>query len=146
MRGLELIMWSQGQREALTKTAPDGANTQTDTHTSGPCFYQKPNFQEDYLFTKNTKNHNFTKNIVLPNTMFSPNPCFYQKPCFCQQPKVVNGFKKNTQPLKNWLSNLNGKHYTANTYMPEGENKLWPKAKALDFGQCSKPYLLAEGI
>ena len=33
MRGLELIMWSQGQWEALEKTASDDANRQTDIAT-----------------------------------------------------------------------------------------------------------------
>ena len=32
MRGLELIMWCQGQWEASEKTAPDGADSHTDTH------------------------------------------------------------------------------------------------------------------
>ena len=32
MRGLELIMWSQGQWEASEKTAPDGAHRQTSGH------------------------------------------------------------------------------------------------------------------
>ena len=35
MRDLELIMWSQGQSEALKKTASDGANKHTNTQTDG---------------------------------------------------------------------------------------------------------------
>ena len=33
MKGLELIMWSQGQWEASKKTSPDGADRQTDKQT-----------------------------------------------------------------------------------------------------------------
>ena len=36
MRGLELIMWSQGQWEASEKTAPDGTNRQTSGHGESP--------------------------------------------------------------------------------------------------------------
>ena len=36
MRGLELIMWPEGQWEALMKTAPDGSHGRTgDTRTDG---------------------------------------------------------------------------------------------------------------
>ena len=59
MRGLKLIMWPEGQWEASKKTAPDGTDRQTHTHTDGHGDSMKESAKGRFF-----KNVNFEANIV----------------------------------------------------------------------------------
>ena len=69
MRGRDLVMWSEGQWEASTKTAPDGADRQTDKQRDGHG-NSKTNSAQRALVGEKSKNifQKYSNYVDLPET------------------------------------------------------------------------------